>query len=300
MKLTVGGTLCVDGSVDADVSNVANPGSGGSVWLTVGTLSGRGRISARSDVTGTGARGGGGRIAIKQTKSATRAAFSGKIDVDNGTLYREDCGDEAGVGELILQGSGSGRVCELSSSVVDSTNLFKKITFTGEGLNLIIMDDIRVPVRGDVLAAGNIVKSGVTSIFPREYSKGGVLGGFDILGPEDGTTHLSGTFRLGTFICTNGAEALEFAAGTTMTNYSNGTLWLAGTDRRKTVLKSSETGSPWFISVGTNMTGKVRCLDVYDSDASGGQTIKAKRSTGRKGRNNVNWEFPAGFVLVVR
>ena len=85
-----------------------------------------------------------------------------------------------------------------------------------------------------------------------------------------------------------------------MTNYSNGTLWLTGTDRRKTVLKSSETGSPWFISVGTNMTGKVRCLDVYDSDASGGQTIKAKRSTGRKGRNNVNWEFPAGFVLVVR
>ena len=308
IRLEVVRTLRMDGTISADATMTKTgyygTGSGGSVWLTVGTLVGKGPISV---ITMNSTQlGGGGRVAIRQTVASTRTDFTGTISVSNGTLYREDAGDEPGRGELIFQG-GTGRISELSEAVVDATNGFKKITFTGTGMTLIVMDDVRVPVYGDVVAAENTIKSGVTSIMDpndnqndNNTTTGGILGGFDVLGPVDDTTHLSGAFRLGTFICTNGAEALEFAAGTTMTNYSNGTLWLTGTDQRKTVLKSSETGSPWFISVGTNVVGKVRCLDVYDSDASGGQTIKAKRSTGRKGRNNVNWEFPAGFVLVVR
>ena len=71
-----------------------------------------------------------------------------------------------------------------------------------------------------------------------------------------------------------------------------------GTDSRKTILKSSEVGSAWNLAAGTNLTGKVQNLDVSDSVASG-QPIKARRSIGRKARN-LNWEFPAGFAVIVR
>jgi hypothetical protein len=75
--LRVAGQTTIDGWVDADASNIvavsAGGGSGGSVFLTTGTLGGTGLVSA----VGTGAshlrsgQGGGGRIAIVLTNGTS-------------------------------------------------------------------------------------------------------------------------------------------------------------------------------------------------------------------------------------
>lgn len=104
--VTVNGTLTVNGSISAN--GVNNPGgyggagSGGSVWLTAGTLNGTGTISANGGSTSLGddgGGGGGGRIAIYYTNapgfnfaSQVTALGGGPFDAYNlngstGTVY---------------------------------------------------------------------------------------------------------------------------------------------------------------------------------------------------------------------
>ena len=74
VRMNVSGTLWLDGKISADggagLSEGGGGGSGGSVWLTVGTLTGAGTISANggmgngSGLAGGGG-GGGGRIAVQ-------------------------------------------------------------------------------------------------------------------------------------------------------------------------------------------------------------------------------------------
>lgn len=76
VKLTVGGTLTVEenGWIRAYGNNndAGSDGSGGSVWLTVGEIKGKGRIDAKGgsyngSTARTRAGGSGGRIAVRQT-----------------------------------------------------------------------------------------------------------------------------------------------------------------------------------------------------------------------------------------
>ena len=292
VRLTVAGTLCVEGRVSSNgrcsgTESSDGAGSGGSVWLTVGSLIGSGAITAWEEAR----LAGGGRIAIYQTATATRTAFTGTIYVDNGTLYREDLGDAPGVGELILQGT---RVVELSTQVVGSSEPFKKITFEGAGQTMIIMDNIPVTVCGDILASGNAILADISN------GKGtGNMGTIDVLGAAEGVTHVSGNITVGGFTCTNGTAALEFAAGRTLTVRDNGTLWLEGRDRQKLALKSSVPGEYWFINAGTNLTGRTRFLNVSDSDAHGGEKITARSSVGKRAHND-NWAFPGGIAFIIK
>jgi hypothetical protein len=75
VQFTVDGTLTLNGAISA--SGVYNPGgyggagSGGSVWITAGTLQGTGTISANGGSTSPsddGGGGGGGRIAVYYTQ----------------------------------------------------------------------------------------------------------------------------------------------------------------------------------------------------------------------------------------
>jgi hypothetical protein len=72
LQLTVGGSLTVNGSISANGTSLSayghqGTGSGGSIWLTAGTLQGMGTISANGGNNSSyddGGGGGGGRIAI--------------------------------------------------------------------------------------------------------------------------------------------------------------------------------------------------------------------------------------------
>jgi hypothetical protein len=88
VKLVVGGTLRVDGSVSADgangVSSGSGGGSGGSIWLSVQSLTGTGSLSANG---GAGepsqGGGGGGRISLQCASNS----FTGTVVAHGGTGY---------------------------------------------------------------------------------------------------------------------------------------------------------------------------------------------------------------------
>ncbi|MCG3121720.1 MAG: hypothetical protein GIKADHBN_00090 [Phycisphaerales bacterium] len=79
MRVSIGGTLTVDGSILADgVSGGSNTGggSGGSLWITCDTLAGSGSITANGGAGNSGGSGGGGgRIAVEYATNA----FAGQI-----------------------------------------------------------------------------------------------------------------------------------------------------------------------------------------------------------------------------
>jgi hypothetical protein len=88
LRLTVNGTLLMAGKISANgnmgVGQGSGGGSGGSIWLTVGQLSGNGSFSANGGAgepsLGGGGGGGGGRIAIYQTTNL----FTGTVSAYGG------------------------------------------------------------------------------------------------------------------------------------------------------------------------------------------------------------------------
>ena len=90
LRLTVNGTLALDGRVSADGGSVvgsgAGAGAGGSVWLTVGKLSGAGAISANGGSADVrwGGGGGGGRVAVTYTSNL----FTGPITARGGLGFQ--------------------------------------------------------------------------------------------------------------------------------------------------------------------------------------------------------------------
>jgi hypothetical protein len=103
VKLTVGGTLRLDGSICADGNyEYDTSAAGGSVFLDVGILSGAGKVSAAAGGVGSigaGRRGGGGRIAIYQRSLPALSQFSGTVSTCNGL--------SGGAGTYFFSGSSS-------------------------------------------------------------------------------------------------------------------------------------------------------------------------------------------------
>ena len=127
IHLEVGGTLQVDGNITAN----GNPGyrdsgggSGGSIWLTVGSLIGNGTIASNGgngDYYNSATRthrysggGGGGRIAVYYVSDA----FTGTITAYGGTQYYYS-GGNGGAGTIYLQ---EGLVDQLAGTVRDAIN----------------------------------------------------------------------------------------------------------------------------------------------------------------------------------
>jgi len=112
IRLVVGGTLTVDGPLSANGLGGAGGGSGGSVFVTAGTLSGSGRIAAVGGATGDNSSGGGGggRIALycaDPTFAGSISAVGGQGGAASGgpgTIYRQS--DLPSAGTLLVDGTG--------------------------------------------------------------------------------------------------------------------------------------------------------------------------------------------------
>ena len=102
IRLTVTGTLQMDGTISANGGNGSGTGggggSGGSIWLTVGALSGAGAITANggSGVDSVGGGGGGGIIYI----SCNNNLFAG-----NDSAYGGGGANWGGAGTVLIQPS---------------------------------------------------------------------------------------------------------------------------------------------------------------------------------------------------
>ncbi len=103
IRLIVGGTLAVSGTISADGENSpgadAGCGAGGSVWITAGSVTGSGVVRASGGTyTGTGVEGGGGggRVAV----------YAGEISPDLQAQGGAGWGRRAGAGTVYKQLSG--------------------------------------------------------------------------------------------------------------------------------------------------------------------------------------------------
>jgi|GEM_PF-4517053 len=112
LLVIVGGTLRIDGSIAADGRNGGQKrfvskgggggGSGGSIWLTVGSLTGSGTISGNGGNAGySGGGGAGGRIAIYTTDAPIPEEWrsEARISARGGAGYQD-----GGAGTIYLSG----------------------------------------------------------------------------------------------------------------------------------------------------------------------------------------------------
>ena len=135
IRLIANGDLLVDGSVSANGISPAAPnaggGSGGSVWLTAGTLKGSGIISANGGSgNGLGGGGGGGRIALyyqTNLSSGVATAFGGGGASwgGAGTIYRS--GNQLSVSVVVDNGGSVGT----NTSIGVSSTLTADLTVAG-------------------------------------------------------------------------------------------------------------------------------------------------------------------------
>ena len=100
--LRLDGVLSADGAAYRDCCGNAGGGSGGSVWISAGTLTGAGSITARGGTGGGGGgAGGGGRIALRFTQNSFAGTLNaaGALGYQNagaGTIYTKAAGDATG------------------------------------------------------------------------------------------------------------------------------------------------------------------------------------------------------------
>lgn len=106
VRISAGGTLALDGVIDCNGGpsiingwGSSGAGSGGSVWITAGELTGSGTITANGGGGGVG--GGGGRIALHYNTSSFNGivtAYGGDATRPGGagTIYRKASSDPLG------------------------------------------------------------------------------------------------------------------------------------------------------------------------------------------------------------
>ncbi len=141
--LNVGGTTTVTspGMISANAwgHDYDSQGSGGSVNLRTGWLTGNGTIRANGATSGASSSGGGGRVAIVLTGAG--AAFStwtgantasggaGTYRAAAGTVYRQAAGDAAGAGTVIVN-NGSTATNRTTTSLPAFLNRSENLTLT--------------------------------------------------------------------------------------------------------------------------------------------------------------------------
>ncbi len=165
IRLTVVSNLCNDGLVCADGSYLTSrTGSGGSIWLTAGTLTGGGVFRANGG--NTTYPGGGGRIAlILKDTGAVFTNFSGSIlalaggsAAGAGTVYLETSGDVPGKGQLVINNAGGsasyGGFTDLNGTAAVTCE-FSRITLTNGG-NLSIGSDDTLVATNTMLVGGSL------------------------------------------------------------------------------------------------------------------------------------------------
>ena len=149
VKVTVGGTLTLDGLVDATPQkyykyNLSRPcqhysAPGGSIWLTAAAFAGSGTVKAdHGYAQSSGNKSGGGRIALYLTDAASTFEDLGWTVsclgvYCSGTLYRELATDQKHHGELVLKGWNADAARSCGAGNYNSTNYFYSVPLRAIG-----------------------------------------------------------------------------------------------------------------------------------------------------------------------
>jgi len=310
--LNISGATDISGAISAS-GTAACGGSGGSVYITTGTISGGGTVVANGGSAPNNQRGagGGGRVAIILT--GTNADFSsftpttlsayggtGTYAGAAGTVYKK--AQAQTYGDLTVDNNsvttGAGVVTDLSGSAVvsitiNSLTISNKgslqvgsddaLTITGIGETLVVNTGTTLTNNGTVAAAGNWTNSGT-------FTSG--TGSAVTFNGASQTISGSNAFYNLTKSVTS-ADTLTFTAGTTQT-ISN-TLTLNGASGQLLSLRSSSSPTQW--NINPQGTRTISYLDVKDSNNTNATAINAVGTNSTNSGNLTNWLFNTAPTL---
>ena len=322
VRLSVGGTLTVNGKIRADTNHSPQgkygTGAGGAVWIDAGVLSGTGSITATAGDSKWGKTGCGGRIAIYQTDpSATDfSAFSGgTIQACGGRSYDGSAtsrGRQAGsAGTIYLQAYGetvTNATLIIDNKRVASSSTNYAVTGNYKDVNkwsdaVIYLPHTPLTADCDCGEIGNIIirNGGYAAIGDRTFKvyqsitvENGRFeaysGTLELVGNDDVT--IKGTNLYNSVSCTVPGKTLKFGTGANneFRIADGATLTLTGSSEAPLVLRPETAGESWKLTLAPTADPVVRYVTVDHSDASGGIAITARSST--DGGNNQNWSFP--------
>lgn len=298
--LEIANELVVNGTISAlskSGSSYYN-GSGGSIYLKTGTLTGTGTIDASAGWNSVSAGGGGGRIAVYESATSGYGAFAGVMKAWGGqttnkgtragcgTIYIENAGDTPGEGTLIIDnGAGNSKpyntycAALLHANVTDAQQPFGTVIVKNNAY-------LRIP-------------SGVTLSISKKLqtTSGGSLVGVTgstvaFVGDDDMTVEGANSFY--SLICTVPGKKITFGTGSANKTSikTEGSLTLRGAEGNPVLLRSAEEGTHWQLSIGTSAVQDITYCDVEDSDASSGDLAAGTDSV--DSGNNVNWQILSG------
>ena len=290
IKLTVGGTTSLDGTISAGGRNttgwLGGGGAGGAVWISTSALSGSGTIRANGGTASNNqtAGGGGGRIAVYLTGSDSFGSVAmqayggdaqtagGKHNGAAGTIYKQTQSQAAGRGELIADNGGTvttmGERTQISSAV------------TGTEVGDVI---IRNAAHFEVDANQSLTVYG------------GWSNGYAFAAGTDATVELAGTDTVNvygdntfdTLVVTGVTKQINFQAGATQD--VDNVFTLEGPGAPTLLLRSASPGAQWFLNLDAGAVTSIDYVDVSDSNADHGTAAAAGNSV--DSGNNDNWVF---------
>lgn len=298
IKITIEGSLTVNGSISAtggqtaaSNENGSRSGAGGSVWITAGSLAGSGTISANGGYTYHYADScsGGGRVAVTLTEAAATFddffASGGIISAYGGKSRRNDT--YAGAGTVYLRTGAQGD--REGTLIIDNNGTSRK---TGKTVFGSMVSDTEV---GSVIVtncAAAVFEKGSHLEFSDSWR---VMPDSDITCEADssvavvgsGVSKFSGQTDFFNFTCTTPGKTLMFGTQDSLfTIASGGTLTIKGSEESPVVLKSDSPGTVWPMYFTPGAISDITYADISYSGNSGA-IITADKSA--DSGNNTKW-----------
>ena len=297
IKITVGGTTTVNGSILADgLTNalaLRGGGAGGSIWLTTSSLAGNGTIRAKGGTTtftdsypNPASGGGGGRVSVILTGSDSFAGVSmgasggtgTEDDGGAGTVYKQTQTQGAGKGSLIIDNTGtspSEAHTDINSGVSDAS--VGDVIIRNNG-HLDLDDNQSITVYGSWSNGASFTAGADASVW--------------MAGTDEVTMFGDTTFD--TLICSNVSKQINFEAGATQD--VDNVLVFSGPSDTSLVLRTTSEPTQWGLDLDAFLDSTIEYVDVSYSDARPGGKQAVAASSKDSGFNS-NWNFSAGGIV---
>ncbi len=312
VRLFVDGDLVLNGTINANGDNASTysqSGAGGAIWIKCAKLYGTGKIYANGGCTMKGKSGSGGRIALYQTDSSAvdfSTFFTGTITAYGGYVSNKQGVSSAAAGTIYLQAYNQTptnatliidnlNVIQNNSSAIDRyvayTPLDEKFGLGKIG-TLIMRNAAHVGIADKNIEIYGDFNAGLNAPKLQAYT-----GELRFCGPDDSL--ITGTCVFNNLVCTTPGKKLLFGTGSTncVNIAEGGSLVFNGNKEGNVILSPAVEDELWSLNVAPGANVLVKHVTVDHSDASLGQTIKARASS-NKG-DNINWIWP-GFSLSIR
>ena len=303
MKVVAAGRVTLNGPISAVGQGVSGweASSGGSVWITAGTLAGDATINVSGGNGGSNwpRSGGGGRVAFHQTVATDFSAWHGTVKAYGG--MQAGSGKAAGAGTIYMQSAGQGPTN--ATVIVDNGGNpsagyteFSRATESDTVGTLIVTNGaaLRIPDGETLSVYGSFL--GRTGGDFTDSASGCVA----FCGSS--TARIEGSVTFPDVKCTVPGKTIVFGTDaadclTVGDGQSANLLTLKGSEDNPIILLADESGGgarQWRMKLNPNVVTDIARVSVSNCDASAGLSVLAIDSNDLGG--NKEWAFSETIV----